>query len=478
MSETYDVRIWKIREHESKSTTAANSKKPKKTYSLRWVVAGRVLSESFPNSALAESFRAELVTAARKGEAFDTVTGLPVSKHRDSQSGVSWYQHAIDYAGMKWPSAAAKSRVGIAETLTAVTIALLRADVGGRPDTKTMRDALYGWAFNFSRSEADRPASVNDALTWIEHASQPLTDLLVASITRGALDAIALRLDGKTAAAKTISRKRAVFYNALSYAVELERLEVNPIGRVQWHTPKTVQTVDRRVVVNPTQARALLRSVGRMGASGERLEVLFALIYFAALRPAEALDLREVDCDLPETGWGEATLVRSRPRVGSSWTDSGQARDERGLKHRAIGEVRHVPLCPELVALIRRHLIRFGTAPDGRIVATAQGDMVSDSWYGRVWTFARTMALSEAQAASPLAQRPYDLRHAAVSTWLNAGVPPTQVAEWAGHTVEVLLKVYAKCLDGQEGRAKRLIEKALNELDEGEVSGGEGEETS
>lgn len=34
--------------------------------------------------------------------------------------------------------------------------------------------------------------------------------------------------------------------------------------------------------------------------------------------------------------------------------------------------------------------------------------------------------------ASPLAKRPYDLRRAAVSTWLNSGVPATKVAEWAG----------------------------------------------
>jgi len=45
-----------------------------------------------------------------------------------------------------------------------------------------------------------------------------------------------------------------------------------------------------------------------------------------------------------------------------------------------------------------------------------------------------------AQGASPLARRPYDLRHAAVSLWLSAGVPPAQVAERAGHSVEVLLR--------------------------------------
>jgi len=56
-----------------------------------------------------------------------------------------------------------------------------------------------------------------------------------------------------------------------------------------------------------------------------------------------------------------------------------------------------------------------------------------------------------AEHASPLARRVYDLRHACVSTWLNGGVQPAQVAEWAGHSVAVLLKVYAKCIDGQDG---------------------------
>ena len=53
-----------------------------------------------------------------------------------------------------------------------------------------------------------------------------------------------------------------------------------------------------------------------------------------------------------------------------------------------------------------------------------------------------------------------------VSTWLSGGVPPAQVAEWAGHSVAVLLKVYAKCIDGQDQIAKRRIEDALRETGE------------
>ena len=48
----------------------------------------------------------------------------------------------------------------------------------------------------------------------------------------------------------------------------------------------------------------------------------------------------------------------------------------------------------------------------------------------------------------------------------SAGSPPAQVAEWAGHSVAVLLKVYAKCIDGQDQIAKRRIEDALRETDD------------
>jgi hypothetical protein len=74
---------------------------------------------------------------------------------------------------------------------------------------------------------------------------------------------------------------------------------------------------------------------------------------------------------------------------------------------------------------------------------------------------ARQVAFTPAQQSSPLAQRPYDLRHACLSTWLNGGVYPTQVAEWAGRSVDVLLRIHAKCVVGQDKLAKRRISEAL-----------------
>ena len=73
---------------------------------------------------------------------------------------------------------------------------------------------------------------------------------------------------------------------------------------------------------------------------------------------------------------------------------------------------------------------------------------------------ARHIALTPAEAKSPLGERPYDLRHACLSTWLNAGVAAPQVAEWAGNSVPVLLRVYAKCLTDSEQSALKRIQQA------------------
>jgi len=193
------------------------------------------------------------------------------------------------------------------------------------------------------------------------------------------------------------------------------------------------------------------------------MEAFFGCLYYAALRPSEAVALREPDLVLPDSGWGRIDLASSAPRAGTWWTDDGASRQERGLKHRPAGETRSIPIPPVLVELLRNHLKRFGTATDGRVFSTARGGPLNDTGYGEVWERARRAALSPAQQASSLARRPYDLRHAAVSLWLNSGVPATEVARRAGHGLAVLLRVYANCIDGQAAAANQRIASALDD---------------
>jgi len=186
--------------------------------------------------------------------------------------------------------------------------------------------------------------------------------------------------------------------------------------------------------------------------------------------------LRAADCALPETGWGELVLSGSYQISGAAWTRSGKSGDEQALKHRSAKDTRIVPAHPELVETLRRHIEQFGVGAQGRMFVTRIGkagaplsppysNPLSMGTAYRVWSRARAATLTPEQLASPLARRPYDLRHACLSTWLNAGVPATQVAEWAGHSVNVLLKVYAKCIDGQDEAAKQRIEQALKPLE-------------
>jgi integrase len=111
------------------------------------------------------------------------------------------------------------------------------------------------------------------------------------------------------------------------------------------------------------------------------------------------------------------------------------------------------------------HIKKYGTTTDRRIFQTALGGILQDSGYDEVWTEARKQALTPAQQRSPLGQRPYDLRHAAVSLWLNSGVPATEVARRAGRGVAVLLKIYAHCIDGQADAANQRIADALSTQD-------------
>ena len=188
---------------------------------------------------------------------------------------------------------------------------------------------------------------------------------------------------------------------------------------------------------DPTQARALLAAVR---ADVPAVEGFFACLYFAGLRPAEARNLRLTDCTLPEECWGRAILTGSNQNAGAAWTDSGDANEERQLKHRSRRDTRPVPLHPELVEILHRHARTFQLGADGRLFVTRTGkagvpltppylNPVSLDTIYRAWRNARQSAMTQEQCASPLARRPYDLRHACLSTWLNAGVPAAQVAD-------------------------------------------------
>ncbi|MEV8636988.1 tyrosine-type recombinase/integrase [Streptosporangium sp. NPDC051023] len=451
MSTSYDVKLSEIQHRPDKVAP----------FIVRWTVARKPKSKSYRTKGLASSFLADLRQAARAGEAFDIATGLPVSMLAPEPSGPSFLEFAQSYVLGRWRSSAARTRETDAYALLSLVPALA-AEVPGRPDSDTLREVLRTHALLPEGRRADLDSAQAVALRWLEKASLPLSALGEARVLRTALDAISVTFADKEAGANTVRRKRAIFRHLLEQAVEQKVFTSNPLDEIKWAPPKAVTVVDPRTVVNPVQARKLLDAVPKVGRErGPRLRAMFACVYYAALRPEEAADLRLKDCLLPPEDWGRIILERARPQATKRWTNSGETHESRSLKHRAQKETREIPIPPVLVAILREHVETYGTAKDGRLFRTAGDGSYSSSAYSYVWQGARKLALSPVQLESSLAARPYDLRHAAVSLWLNAGVPATEVAKRAGHSVDVLLRVYAKCMDGQQDHINRKINGAL-----------------
>jgi integrase len=465
MNTTYDVWIWK------KISEYTGRKTKKTTYTVRWIVAGHEKRSPHESYALADSFRSELVAASRRGEAFDVESGFPSSMLKKATSETTWYDFAVLFVDHKWTRASAVYRRDIARTMVTVTVAMLRAQPSGFTPAR-LRKALRDWAFNTEHRSA-APADITDILSWVKRNSLTMAALDDSAVFGRVLAALAVNLDGKTAAGSTIRRNRNILHNALGHAVQRDLLTDNPLTLAEDERVRAVRALDKRRLINPAQARALLAAVKARRPSGLRVHAFLSVMYFAGLRPEEVVSLCVRDLTLPTEGWGEITVSEPRPEVGKRWTDTGQVRDRRSQpKGRQRGEVRYVPAHPDLVAILCAYINTLGLQPNNQLfTGVRHGDDLAAIVVRRAWAAARLEVLGEDQTnpdgtvtrvvKTLTGQKVYDLRHACLTSWLNSGVPAPQVAEWSGNSVPVLLGTYAKCLSGQEADYKRRIEDAL-----------------
>jgi integrase len=431
-------------------------KRQKTTYRVRWVVARNRFGESFATKQLAEAYRAILITAAGNGEGFDTETGLPVSMERKRRD-VSFYQHAHDFTVSAWSTIAAKSRVSIVETLARAVPVVVR-ELAGAPDRDTLRLALRK-QLNQSGHAGELDEDQMKAIAWITRASRPVSAFEDPSVVCEVLDVLAVNLDGKPAAPMYFSRQRRVLHRVLGYAVRKKRLGKNPLSKgnlpEDWTPPQAPDdTVDPRAVGSPALVADMIKACGAIGRrQGPRFQAFYGCMFYAMMRPSEVAALTRDGCHLPGSGWGHLIFADASPAPGKAYTDDGQVHEHRGLKGRTKGRptpsarrpVRKVPIPPELVELLRGHIEQFGVAPDARLFRSENGNPLQPSTWWQVWQKVRAASLTPGQLATPLLKRPYDLRHSGVTWRLNSGVPPAEVAAWAGHSVEMLRDRADRC---------------------------------
>jgi hypothetical protein len=71
------------------------------------------------------------------------------------------------------------------------------------------------------------------------------------------------------------------------------------------------------------QVTGLLDAVRGHIGRGEHLEAFYGCLYYAYLRPSEAVRLEEADCRLPRCGWGRSDLAASAARAGERGCEPG-----------------------------------------------------------------------------------------------------------------------------------------------------------
>ena len=272
------------------------------------------------------------------------------------------------------------------------------------------------------------------------------------------------KLDGSPASPSYFSRRRRVVYRALGYAVRKKRLGANPLSTAahpEGWTPSEApdDALDYRTIGSPELVESMIETCRTLGTTqGARFRAFYGCMYFSMMRPSEVAALTLSACELPEDGWGWLTIADASTTAGRAYTDDGQTHEHRGLKGRTRGRPnsrarrpsRRIPAPPELVAMLREHVARFGAGPDGRIFRSERGNPIQASTWWQVWQKVRAASLSPGQLDGPLMNQPYCLRHAGVTRRLNEGVDEATVAAWAGHSVEVLRRIYHHSVGGQD----------------------------
>ncbi len=124
---------------------------------------------------------------------------------------------------------------------------------------------------------------------------------------------------------------------------------------MQWRCRRAAGAVHPAAVASPAQVRAILDQVH---CTRPDLTTFFGCLYFAALRPEEAVALRRDDLVLPARSRATIIVSAACPRTGTAWTSTGTPHQARGLKHRPDGAIRVVPLPAALARSAARPSLR------------------------------------------------------------------------------------------------------------------------
>jgi integrase len=294
--------------------------------------------------------------------------------------------------------------------------------------------------------DTELEASRRLAERWIHRWSLPAEEVTAAVVQR-ALDRRSYGQNGDRVAAAYADRRRRT---VRTMWMDAEHRDLVPSGI--WPRPEAMtkkqrvanqKLIDRRTLPSKEQAEAAIAALVSHQPGSRGYHALTALVFYAGLRPSEALVLDISSLDLPERGWGTATVETAAQDEHERW----------GLPEEQIGETktgtgRDVPLPPVLVKILRNYI---GGRTDGVLVSTRTGNRPTYSNWSRAWNRARRSAGGN--------WRLYDLRHAHATLALDAGVPAARLAKLMGNSAETIWRCYIGEQHGHDDQARRAMDR-------------------
>jgi integrase len=439
--------------------TVAGLRRRNSSWRVRWRVEERDLQRTFPTRQQADRFRRKLLDAVDAGAVFDIRTGEPRSwGPKEIPTVAGW---AKKWLALRWPELAASTRAADAETVVEVVCATLLREPDERADVRAyVRREICGRP----GVEPELPMSNAEALAGA-HVSRwsPRLDHVDRDMARTLWARLAVLKDGSTAAVTTARRRRTLATKLFDDAVREELLETNPLRSIERPRRKVANAVDPTKLPTVAELRRVIAAIEATGERGRRFGAFLTVLLLTGARPEEvhALEVDDITWPVEPGGWGVVHLSKVLTQSASAYTDDGASWQSRNqLKWRAPGEVRQVPIPPELVDRLREHLDEFPHGEKRRIITNAAGGPLTQTtaplWragLAEVWPDGRHARL-----------RPYDLRHVHATALLVQGVPPTRVAARLGHSVQMLYSTYAGVLSDETDGERDLIVSALADL--------------
>ncbi len=469
------LRVWGVYRRQrgaaSRAADSTNRLRPVVVkYDVRFQVDGHEYRYGFDKKAWADEFASSLQEEFVKGWEFDPVARRFVAPQAlEPEEVLTWLAFAADYFARKWLAWSPASRRHAQADFARASVHLVADEA---PELNPAQRVEADRCLRTSTFIVPRPEKLSDAERrwdeWFASWSLPLRDITDAHLHR-LMETIRITTLGgrrRLLGAASLKRTRAVLRGAFKSAYKRRLIEWDPWTALEWKLPPDLDRIDSELVMDPAQVFELADACGVI----DRRYHCFVLIQgLCGLRPGEARDLRRRDLDVRSTP-GTVTVGGSYSDVGHQFFDPGESR-RRPLKGRGPRATRSIAIPTRLVPLLHAHLEEFvGERADALVFTTAAGSRINLSRFNvNVWSPAREKLFAEDSALRHV--RRHDLRHSAITTWLNCGVTLKTAQRWSGHkTASVLLDTYLGVVRDDAsislGRVDQALEEALGDTPE------------